>query len=91
VTDIQAEFGSAFPFRFLDPSQVKGYDSEGQEVEGITCPICGLYMNLLFGNGYSLWTCANQCDHEDTCESPPPLKSYKVQLCIKNVEQTDAS
>jgi hypothetical protein len=52
-----SEWGSSQPVRFLDPSQVKCYDSEGKEIVIPKCKKCEVYMNQIIGKTHWAWIC----------------------------------
>lgn len=64
---MEAEFGG-LPVRFLKPTDVKAYDSEGNE---ICIPICQHCKNLkteVIGLKHTCWICCNcvvECDKKE--------------------------
>ena len=59
---MECEWGSSMPVRFLEPSQVKMYDSDGKEIEIPKCEKCGQYKNEVIGREYCAWICINGCE-----------------------------
>jgi hypothetical protein len=54
---LEAEWGNEFPVRWLDPANVKMYDSDGKEMEIPKCEICGAFKQCLIGLTAHLWIC----------------------------------
>ena len=55
MTDYIAEFGGNA--RFLDASQVKTYDGEGNEIEIPKCEKCGSFKIQVIGKESFVWLC----------------------------------
>ena len=56
-SELQTEYGSSQPVRFLDPSQVKCYDSENKEIVIPKCSKCHQYKMQVIGKTHWAWIC----------------------------------
>jgi hypothetical protein len=52
------EFGSIHPIRFLNPSQVKCYDYEGNEIIIPKCDKCNSHKTQVIGKDSFTWVCS---------------------------------
>lgn len=61
--EVLCEYGSAFPIRWIDASQVSIVDANGNRVPYPTCNKCGNGMTELIGKSACTWICM-ECPKE---------------------------
>lgn len=66
IHDLECEFGSSIPVRFINPEDVKMYDNEGKEVPIPKCEKCGNIKQQIIGKNACAWIC-NDCPGDNVC------------------------
>lgn len=54
---LRAEWGSSQPVNFLNPSQVKMYDSDNNEIVIPKCEKCQCFKGQVIGKESFMWIC----------------------------------
>jgi len=56
-SEVQAEFGTSYPIRWIGEGEIKCYDQDGNELKIPKCEKCDAYKSQLIGEHGYIWIC----------------------------------